>query len=286
METGKEIIKNEETCIHCLLCVKECISGVFGIKANRAVILHPEFCNRCSHCVAVCPVQAITHGSLDLSQVRKVDQGLIQSETYAEIVKARRSIRHYQDGPVARETIEQLISLVRYSPTASNDQNVEYMVIADKALLQKISNRMFSYILRLDRFFSTRLGGWLRGLIRGKILKYLDAMEFYKCEAEKGRDLIFHNAPTLVLFLCPEKVSFAEANCNIAAANFMNYAFSMGLGTCYIGFLVLALKMDLKIKRWIGLPSGKKVFASVVLGYPEIKHQYYASRKPARIIWK
>jgi nitroreductase/NAD-dependent dihydropyrimidine dehydrogenase PreA subunit len=286
MEKGKEIIKNEETCINCLLCVKECISGVFDVQDNKAVILHPEFCNRCSHCVSVCPVQAIAHGALDLSQVKKVDHTLIQADAYAEIVKARRSIRHYQDQAVFRETIERLLSLSRYSPTASNDQNVEYMVISDKALLGKISKRMFSYILKLDALFSTSLGKRLRGRVKGKILKYLDAVDFYKAEAEKGRDLVFHNAPILVLFLAPAKASFAEANCNIAAANFVNYAFSMGLGTCFIGFLVFALKMDRKIKAWIGVPAGKKVYASVVLGYPEITHRYTPSRKPPKIIWK
>ncbi|MBU0992691.1 MAG: nitroreductase family protein [Proteobacteria bacterium] len=280
------IRKIEENCNNCMLCVKDCISGVWGIENNTSVIIHEEFCNRCSHCMAICPNQAIDHDALDASQIRKVQSSLIDGDAYAETVKARRSIRHFKKQPVSKEMIEKLIDLSRYSPTASNDQNVEYIIITDKSLLTKISKRMFSFILKLDHFFSTPFGKRLQRLVGTKYLKYLDAMDFYKKETRKGRDLVLHDAPSLVLFLAPAKANFAEANCNIAATNFVNYASALGLGTCFIGFVVVALKFDRKLKKWMGIPDKKKVFASVVLGYPELLHKKTTSRKAPKVNWK
>ena len=140
-------------------------------------------------------------------------------------------------------------------------------------------------MLKLDAFFNTPLGRILRNYLGVKYTKYLDAMTFYKHETEQGRDLIFHGAKTLVLFLAPKRASFAEANCNIAATNFVNLAVSMGLGTCFIGFVVLAVKWDKTIRQWLQIPKGKRVYVGVVLGHPAISHKKTTSRKKAPVKW-
>ncbi|UCH10514.1 MAG: 4Fe-4S binding protein [Fidelibacterota bacterium] len=45
----------KKRCTQCGLCVKDCISGVFRMEEDVPVVRHPELCNRCSHCVSVCP---------------------------------------------------------------------------------------------------------------------------------------------------------------------------------------------------------------------------------------
>ena len=246
---------------------------------------HPEFCNRCSHCLAICPQDAISHPSLEPSQVTLVHVNENGAEIYEHIVRNRRSMRHYTGKPVDKEIVQRLINSARYSPTASNDQNVSYIVVQDALLIKKISQRMFSYMLKLDSFFNISLGKGLRKYIGAKFTKYLDAMSFYKHETEQGRDLVFHGAQTLVLFMAPKRASFAEANCNIAATNFVNLASTMGLGTCFIGFIVLAIKWDKTIRRWLKIPKDKRVYAGVVLGHPALSHKKTTSRKQAPVTW-
>ena len=284
-QVNSQIIKNDSLCTNCLLCTKDCISGVWETIDHTAVMTHPEFCNRCSHCLAICPKDAITHRALDASQVTPVHIDKNGPETYEHIVRNRRSMRHYTDEQVDKDTIQRLIYLARYSPTASNDQNVSYIVVQDAPLIRKISRRMFSYMLKLDGFFNTTMGRIVRKYIGAKFTKYLDAMSYYKRETEQGRDLVFHGAQTLVLFLAPKRASFAEANCNIAATNFVNLASSMGLGTCFIGFIVLAIKWDNHIRRWLKIPKDKRVYASVVLGHPALSHKKTTSRKKAPVTW-
>jgi len=70
---------------------------------------------------------------------------------------------------------------------------------------------------------------------------------------------------------------FACDNCNIAAANISNYAYSLGLGSCFIGFVTLFLKFSAKARSLLKVPKGYRVFASLIVGYPAVNYSYYAS---------
>ena len=110
-------------------------------------------------------------------------------------------------------------------------------------------------------------------------------MQYFIDETKKGRDFILHNAPVLILIHAPKGGNFSNENCNLAAANIMNYAYSLGLGTCYIGFLSLSLKYSKKLRNIIQLSKGRMVYFCIVMGYPAYKHSNTASRKKPGINW-
>lgn len=249
----------------------------------------PDLCNRCSHCVAVCPTNAIENDYLKIEQVRPVKPKLIDPQIYKEIVLSRRSIRHYKDKAVHPEIIEGVIDVSRYSPTASNSQHVSYIVITDPNILHEISEMVFATASSLYKYSSTRSGKiFFKGRkystsINAMLEKYIDPMAYYTELKDSGRDLILHNAPVLVLLHGPALSFFGADNANIAAANLTNYAHSLGLGSCYIGFVTLLSRFNKKLCRLINLPKGRKVYSSLVLGYPKIKHPNIASRKQPEI---
>lgn len=110
-------------------------------------------------------------------------------------------------------------------------------------------------------------------------------MKYYIDQTEKGRDFILHNAPLLILIHAPKGAKFANENCNLAASNLMNYAYSLGLGTCYIGFLNLALQYSKTIRTIVKLPKKRMAYACIIMGYPAYKHAKTASRKQPLIKW-
>jgi nitroreductase len=59
-----------------------------------------------------------------------------------------------------------------------------------------------------------------------------------------------------------------------------------GLGTCWLGLIVRALKVSKPLQSLIGLPEGHTHFYAMVLGYPQLKYYRLPERKPAKIIWK
>ena len=281
-----------DRCNGCLLCVRDCVAGCLREVDGRPVAVAPELCNRCSHCLAVCPRDAIVHRGLDPLQVRKINRRKLSAENYAEVVRSRRSVRQFTEETVERAAIADILDLARYSPTSSNDQNLEYLVVTDKGVLDKVSRHLFGMGAALYK--KTRGGpakmAFSLASSAGPLkiaARYMDAMGYYVEQSEKtGRDYILHNAPALILVMAPSRAPFACDNCNIAATNITNYAHALGLGTCYIGFLTLALKFNPILRKILGVPRGRKVFASLVLGHPSYRHGATTSRKPARVIWK
>ncbi|MDA8141117.1 MAG: nitroreductase family protein [Desulfobacteraceae bacterium] len=280
----------EERCKPCLLCVRDCAAGAWREDNGRPVMAAPEVCNRCGHCVAVCPRRAIVHNALDQDQIRRTDRALLAPEIYKEIVRGRRSIRHYRPQAVPVETIEAILALASHSPTASNKQNVGYTIITDPRLLDKISRTVFGIARWIYARTRTFPGKWIYLLFKklspaNDLERYLTVMEYYLDQTQKGRDYILHRAPLLILAHGPRKGSFHGENCNIAAANIMNYAHAMGLGTCYIGFLGIALKFSRPLRQLVQTPKGRKVYACLVMGYPAFRHRYTSSRKKPVIQW-
>jgi len=57
---------------------------------------------------------------------------------FIEIVKARRSTRHFESKPVAPEVLNQLLEAARWSPSAFNLQPTHFIVVTDRARKEKL----------------------------------------------------------------------------------------------------------------------------------------------------
>jgi nitroreductase/NAD-dependent dihydropyrimidine dehydrogenase PreA subunit len=280
-----QITRIDEKCSRCMLCVRECVSGIWRVIDGVPTPVETDLCNRCSHCIAVCPKNAIIHEGLDAAQALPVKKMKLDPDVYRDIVLSRRSVRQYKDRPVPRALIEQVLSLARHSPTASNDQNVGYVVVTDRELLQKTAAGIYGFADRLYGRLQTGPGKLFLKATGLANNRYLRRMEYARELVAGGRDIILHGAPALVLIHGPAKGSFVCDNCNIAATNIINYAHTLGLGTCYIGFMTLALRFSKKLRKTIKVPGGRKVYASLVLGYPAYSLANTASRKKADVTW-
>jgi len=148
-----KIQKIEANCTKCMLCVKDCVSAVWRDVDGTPEVVAPADCNQCSHCLSVCAHGAIIHDGLDLRQVKKTDKDLISPEVYETIARGRRSIRQYKDKPVPDLLIEDVVGLVNHTPTASNSQHVEYIVITEKKIIGKISAAVFGLTTKIYYFF-------------------------------------------------------------------------------------------------------------------------------------
>jgi len=278
-----QIKRLDDICSNCKLCVRECVAGVWRIVDGKPEPIDPDLCNRCSHCLSVCPMDAILHSGLDAGQIMKVNKKSLQPQIYHDIVLSRRSIRQYKDTPVPRAMIEQIIDLARHSPTASNDQNVGYIVVTERELIRQTAGSIFCFA---DRLYG-RLQSWpVKLFMRATGLsnnRYVRRMDYARELAADGRDIILHNAPVLLLVHGPAKGAFVCDNCSIAAANIINYAHA--LGTCFIGFMTLALRFSKSLRGKMNVPNSRKVYASLVMGYPAYVHASTASRKKGDVTW-
>ena len=285
MGNHDKIRRNEEKCTLCLLCVRDCIAGVWRMSGKTPVPTHPALCNRCGHCVSVCPTGAVEHDLLDKNQVRQVESTLVSPKGYKEIVLGRRSVRAYSKREVPKAVIDTIIDVARYTPTSSNSQDVGYIVITDRTIIGDISRTMYAFAERIYHLMKKQPLKFMADVTGLSGNRYLSLMDYTVDQTKKGRDFFLHDAPVFILIHGPEKSGFARENCAIASMNIMNYAHSLGLGSCYIGLFIKALGWSRALKKKVPLPSGRKIYSSLVLGYPAYPHRFTVSRKKPPILW-
>lgn len=277
----------DDKCSNCGLCVRDCVAGVWRIVNGKPEPVAPELCNRCSHCIAVCPRDAILHDGLDAAQAVRTKRTDLKPDAFRDIVLSRRSIRQFRDRPVPRELIERIIGLARYAPTASNDQDVGYIVITDKKIIQDAAGHLFGFLLRLYAQTQKGIGKMIVTRTGLSENRYLKVMAYARQQnAETGRDFMLYDAPVLMLLHTPKKNRFGVDNCAIAATTVIHYAHALGLGTCVIGFMTMAIRFSKTMRKRFGVPDGRRVHASLVMGYPAYYHAKTVSRKKADIAWK
>ena len=78
---------------------------------------------------------------------------------------------------------------------------------------------------------------------------------------------IFYNAPLLV-FISGVKSPYAVYDCSMAAQNMMLAAYTLGIGSCWIGMAAVAANSP-KVKRNLACPEDHEVYAAIIFGYPK-----------------
>jgi nitroreductase len=175
--------------------------------------------------------------------------------------------------------------VARYAPTASNNQNVGYIVITDKRVIEETAGKIFGlgeFLYNKTKKGIGRMFVNITGLSKNRYLRVMNYAQ--EQSSQNGRDFVLHNAPVLMLIHAP-KIPFASDNCNIAATTIINYAHAFGLGTCFVGIMILALRFSGSLRKKLGVPKNRKVYACLVMGYPSYRYANTVSRKKPEVKW-
>ncbi len=160
-------------------------------------------------------------------------------------IKNRRSIRNFKNEQIKDDELQAVLDAGIYAPSA-NDQAWHFTVIQNKELLS-----------------------WLNYEAKESAKKYKPLKELANNEGFN----IFYSAPTVILVSGEEKAIAIESDCAAATENMLLAAESIGLGSCWIGFVLVAFNSP-KAKEYLkelGIPDGYKPYASVALGYKNVE---------------
>ena len=131
---------DQKTCTKCGICAAACPAGIIYFRENSCPRLLPgtgPFCLRSGHCVAVCPSGSLTHQESSVEPSAVLDNRLTVSfEQCAQLIRGRRSVREFQKKNVTRKEIQRIIDVARYAPTGHNNQEVQWLVINDPAMVK------------------------------------------------------------------------------------------------------------------------------------------------------
>lgn len=259
-----------EKCSRCGLCQAVCVGGHLDLDKGE---INEEDCIKCYHCMAVCKKEAIVDGD---RKAYPVDEHRISADSFRNLTYGRKTVRDYQDKGIGDEVIAELADIVRYSPTATNCQEVFITVVRGDKRIKELSDLVMGFYERLISFINPVTKIFL-SLFMGpdKIDKMRKSKGFVR-RYKDGQNVLCYNAPAVFLFHSTKNSTMPGTDCDIASTFAMLHAETMGLGTCLNGFITKAMQHDKKIAGKFGIPKGHKVYASFLIGYP--KREY-----PARV---
>ncbi|MDT8782150.1 MAG: nitroreductase family protein [Candidatus Bathyarchaeia archaeon] len=140
-----------------------------------------------------------------------------------DVILTRRSIRRYETRDIPQDVLENIFEAGRQSPSAVNKQPIRFIAVTDKELKKIFSDALFNRFIK--------------------------------------------DAP-VVLVGCADVGAlltgkWAVVDTCIALENMVIAAWSLGVGSCWIGAF-----NEEKIKKLLNIPERWKIVALVTFGYP------------------
>lgn len=249
-------------CTGCGICLDlrqgYCLTGPV-----KKIGIVEELCNECLQCVAVCPGRAFTVEGLT---AERVNRDLVPTrEQMRELLLQRRSIRHFKDGALPRDLVEEVIRIGRYAP--SMNHGIEVLAIDDPDVLEQIDRSAQGFYEKLYRWlFKPRLAYAFISLFADDL--HLARKKLKKSMA-KGHTL--YQAPVLLIALGDTRVPVTEASGHYILSTMTLYAEALGLATCLMDSVKIALRANRGLARELGVPKGWNVLGAVHMGYPATK---------------
>jgi nitroreductase/NAD-dependent dihydropyrimidine dehydrogenase PreA subunit len=279
-------------CTKCGFCFEVCPNYVLALGKGREIrVRYPEQCCICGHCVAICPENAIIHKEIPIEKFENLPITNIPPENMRNLLLSRRSIRVFKEKPVLKELIEQLIEVGIHSGTSANGQTENFVVIQDRKLLSELEKKVIEVLWNKGlKYLGSEIGQKLtKTKLGNEMLR--QAIPYHHIIRNRRQNnelagMIFRNAPVVMLIHGLRTNFMAHANCSIAVRNIEIMAKTLGLGTCWVGFISLAAHLaKKKIERYLKIPDDHSIYGAILVGYPKFEYKKIIPRKEREVRW-
>ena len=173
-----------EKCIHCGLCAKDCIAKIIELDENKVPqMTKPERCLGCQHCLAICPVGAISVCGKNPDDSDKIYTQ--NSDMILNLIKSRRSDRNYKQENVDKEKMDKLKDMLSWVPTGCNFHGMNFHFIDDIEVMNEFREHV-----------NTKL---INALTQKPIKAVAENFSHYTKALINGEDIIFRGAPHMLV---------------------------------------------------------------------------------------
>lgn len=265
-----------EKCKRDGICAAECPARIIKIGKHDKIPSWVEdaesYCINCGHCVAVCPYGALSLKNSAPEECLTMEKELLpNSDQVRHLLLSRRSIRRYKNKPVKRDTLLELIDVARYGPTASNLQPVRWLVIEEASEVQRFAGLVIE---------------WMDKMLKEQAEEVPPRFQQLVNDWEKGEDRICRGAPHIIVTYAHKSFAYARTDCAIALTYLELSAYSMGLGTCWDGYLYTAANAYPPIREALGISEEHQVLGALMVGYPKYRYHRVPKRDDPLITWR
>lgn len=157
-----------------------------------------------------------------------------------ECIKNRRSIRSYNDQPVSRELLTQVVETASYAPSWKNTQVTRYIIIDNKEIKDRIATECCS-------------GVHNEGIIKQAPVLVVTTMVKNRSGYERDGS-----------FSTPKEKGWQMYDCGVAGQTFCLAAYEAGLST-----LIMGIFDEVKATEILQIPDTQEVCALIAVGYSD-----------------
>lgn len=257
---------DKERCTQCGECAKDCLWGVIRMDEYPIIPADREAqCIECQHCLAVCPTGALSIFGKDPDASLPLKNALPAPDAMERLIMGRRSTRRYKKEGVDPKLIRHLLEVTSHAPTAVNQRNTVLTVVDDAEAM--------------DRFRKELTSAALGAVHEGRIPPEFERIQNYILGCEDGTDVIFRNAPHLLVASAPSDTLAPMADCHIALSYFELLANSHGIGTVWNGIARAILSSILpEYATKLGIPDDHQIVCVMSFGKPAVKYHRTVQR--------
>jgi len=140
-----------------------------------------------------------------------------------DLILTRRSIRRYENKDIPDEVLQQILETGRQAPSAANRQPIHFVIVTDRDILKNLCDNLIN---RFVKYAPVAIVGCadIKSLLTGK---------------------------------------WAVVDATIAMENMVIAAWTLGIGSCWIGAC-----NEEKVKELLKIPDKWKFVALLTFGYP------------------
>lgn len=281
-EKPVDVKVDQEKCVKCGACVDICHTylkfGENGFPCARGNDEKENWfgCIQCGNCMMLCPKDAIevVGEDCDKNHLREIGK-IADYETLNNLYLKRRSCRKYTPDEVSKEDLDRIINSAATAAVSIPPSEVKVLIFQGREKVQTLANEIldgFAGFLKMKPLFL--FFTWLLGkktehkMFKEFVFPLGQMMLEYR---EKGEDILFYDAPAVMLFYGTELTDKEDM---ILAANQATItAEALGLGTCIIGSLGAVFSQNCKLRKKYGIEKTDKIGMGFIVGHPAVKFQ-------------
>ena len=182
--------------------------------------------------------------------------------TVLEAIQKRRSIRSYEDKNVPKEIIKTVIHAGNKAPSSMNYQPWRFVVVEGREIHQKLLHIALPNAKKIFDNFKEKDPKHYESIMR---------------RFDESEDPVYYSAP-VIIFVIGRGV-YADHSCPLACQNMMLAAYSLGLGSCWVG-LGSMIADNAEARELLDLKDDEKIFGPIILGYPKTYPEPPQKKKP------
>lgn len=270
--TPLHILYDEENCISCGLCAAMCTTGKITASEDKSPKIQSDApCISCGQCIAVCPKAALSTDTPAFSVPTEdtVYRSGIDGVLFSGYLKSRRSVRVWKKKSVSHEDLTQLIDVAAYAPSACNIHPVKWVIVSNPATVQEFAQASIAA---------------LKALPDDHPMAQLSQMLIASTEA--GADPVCRNAPALLIAASDADQEYGLIDSIIALSYIDAFAPSIGLGTCWVGYVMIMLRLKPELGNILGIPKDWTPQYAMLAGYPGVSFSQIPPRETPEVVWK